>query len=301
MEAVKYDFESDYVTPMDCKLNKTAGKNESDIFEQLPQVQEHCLKIAKAIDDICVKNGIEYSITGGTVIGYHLYGGFIPWDDDVDLMMTRENYDRFLCVAEKELPQGMKLKNFKNGLCKRMLFSKVYDENTTIVEKTYYGGDVVDGIFVDITVMDRIPKNLFFRTRSMLVAKLAHLCQDIRFEKPQSLMELIQNWARSIMRPFSVIYFTHTENVLRKNKCHKEYDYAEVLQGFPIMYKRELFETFDRVMFDGVELSCVHNYMDYLETRYGRREFTRQYNREMPNHLLYVNCNMAYKDYLMNS
>ena len=66
------------------------------------------------IDRVCRKNDIKYSLTGGSVIGYHLYGGFIPWDDDIDLMMTRDNYERFLEVWQREPNQRYALHNFEN-------------------------------------------------------------------------------------------------------------------------------------------------------------------------------------------
>ncbi|MBQ4417898.1 MAG: LicD family protein, partial [Butyrivibrio sp.] len=54
------------------------------------EIRHRCLAIAKDIDRVCTKYGIRYSLCGGSVIGAHLYRGFIPWDDDIDLMMTRE-------------------------------------------------------------------------------------------------------------------------------------------------------------------------------------------------------------------
>ena len=64
----------------------------------LLQVQKCCLGIVDDIDRVCRKNGISYSLCGGSVIGAMVYGGYIPWDDDIDLMMTRENYDRFVRI-----------------------------------------------------------------------------------------------------------------------------------------------------------------------------------------------------------
>ena len=64
--------------------------------ELLKRVQKDCLEIMIDIDKVCRENNIDYSLCGGSVIGAMLYNGFIPWDDDIDIMMTRKNYEKFL-------------------------------------------------------------------------------------------------------------------------------------------------------------------------------------------------------------
>ena len=61
------------------------------------------LSILKYIDRICRKNGIEYSICGGTMLGAIRHGGFIPWDDDIDINFTEEEYFKFIHACEKDL------------------------------------------------------------------------------------------------------------------------------------------------------------------------------------------------------
>ena len=68
---------------------------------EIKKIQQCCLEIVKDIDRVCRKHGIRYSLCGGSVIGAHLYQGFIRWDDDIALMMTRVIYDRFLSVYPK--------------------------------------------------------------------------------------------------------------------------------------------------------------------------------------------------------
>ena len=81
--------------------------------EETRRIQEKCLEILEIVDQICRKHGIYYSLCGGSVVGAHLYGGCLPWDDDIDLMMTRENYNRFLSIAPQELPEGFSIHNYQ--------------------------------------------------------------------------------------------------------------------------------------------------------------------------------------------
>ena len=60
------------------------------------QIQLKCLEILDVVDRICKDNHIQYSLCGGSVVGAHLYKACLPWDDDIDLMMTRDNYSRLL-------------------------------------------------------------------------------------------------------------------------------------------------------------------------------------------------------------
>ena len=68
--------------------------------EELKMIQ---LKILDSIDDFCKKNGIQYFLFSGTLIGAVRHKGYIPWDDDVDFGMTREDYEKFISIFDQEL------------------------------------------------------------------------------------------------------------------------------------------------------------------------------------------------------
>lgn len=73
------------------------------------------LKILEKIDDICKKYNIQYHAEWGTLLGTIRHGGFIPWDDDMDISMKRPDYNRFLKIAEKELPEGYHILSYRNN------------------------------------------------------------------------------------------------------------------------------------------------------------------------------------------
>ena len=75
----------------------------------LGRIHEISLGILKTLDEACRKNGIDYTIAYGTMLGAVRHGGFIPWDDDIDLLMTKENYDKFLLVCDDILPDYLKV------------------------------------------------------------------------------------------------------------------------------------------------------------------------------------------------
>ncbi len=114
------------------------------------------LDIMQAVHDACEKLGIEYFICFGTLIGAIRHKGFIPWDDDIDIMMTYENYDRFIKEAPAVLPPNLKLAHWsceKN--CPRLIL-KVKDVNTTFLHEELVDVDINHGVAIDIFPLLRV-------------------------------------------------------------------------------------------------------------------------------------------------
>ncbi len=272
-----------------------------EVLRNLKKVQSHCVTILESIDKLCRENDIKYSLTGGSVIGAHLYQGIIPWDDDIDIMMTRDNYDKFLKLAEKALPPRYIIKNCENGRDKTILFSKVSDENTTIVELKSENKKVVSGIFVDITVMDKVPKKGIERKICFGLAKLLQCCRERNFEKVKSIINLKRNVVIFILKPFARIVYRAAIKFIKGIRC-EEYDYAEILAGFTIPFEKTLFDCYTDVEFEGKKFMIVEDYMSYLETRYGKREFYKEQKKgDFPHHLIYVDCEHPYSKYTVDT
>lgn len=110
------------------------------------------LDILSYIDDFCKKNNIEYFINYGTLIGAVRHKGFIPWDDDIDISMTRENYDKFIEYYKNDKSKYKLLaletnKHYFNN------FAKIVD-STTRIDNTRIYKSYPSGIFIDIFPMD---------------------------------------------------------------------------------------------------------------------------------------------------
>ena len=73
----------------------------------LRQAQLVMLRILRVFDAICTKHSLTYWLDAGTLLGAARHGGFIPWDDDIDVMMPLSDYEKFCTLAEKELPFDM--------------------------------------------------------------------------------------------------------------------------------------------------------------------------------------------------
>lgn len=116
------------------------------------------LEILKKIDQVCRKHQIPYSLYAGTLLGAVRHGGFIPWDDDLDLCMARADYERFLSVWEREPHEGYLLQNKENAPGFTQSFTKIRKDHTTFLQSEAEAGQYHTGIFVDIFPIDRMPR-----------------------------------------------------------------------------------------------------------------------------------------------
>ena len=128
--------------------------------EKLKQLQAVMLEMLKLVDKICRDNDIKYSLCSGTLLGAVRHKGFIPWDDDLDIRMTRDNYDKFLDVWEKLRPEGYELQNKENTPNFPQSFSKIRKNNTTFIQHEWEKGMYNTGIFIDVFPLDRIPEKI---------------------------------------------------------------------------------------------------------------------------------------------
>ena len=117
------------------------------------------LDIMAEIIRVCEVCGIPYFIQGGTAIGALFNKGIVPWDDDIDIGMTRADYERFLQLAPQHLRPQYFLEWFGTERNTPFYFAKVKKNGTLFVEEMFRNMDIHHGIFVDIFPYDRIPDN----------------------------------------------------------------------------------------------------------------------------------------------
>lgn len=138
---------------------------------QLKHLQKVILSIAKDIDKICVKNEIEYYLLGGSAIGAIRHKGFIPWDDDFDIIMDAINYEKFVTVCRTQLDKNKYY--FQEGIKDWPLpFSKVKLKGTHLREFEGIGNGETDGIYMDIFKMDNVSDN-------PLIARWQYFCGKV--------------------------------------------------------------------------------------------------------------------------
>ena len=118
---------------------------------ELRKAQLRMLEILVEVDKICRKHSIPYWIDYGTLLGAVRHGGFIPWDDDLDIGMMNEDYKRFLSIAPQELPNRFVVQNLSSEKYYPLTFSKIVDKNSKVYSNDYFHQNSKwTGIWVDI-------------------------------------------------------------------------------------------------------------------------------------------------------
>lgn len=121
----------------------------------MTELQKIELEILKVFLDICEKENLKYYLVCGSALGAVKYHGFIPWDDDIDVALPRHDYEKFLLVANKYLPNWCFLQNYRTDKQFPLLGTKLRDSRTTYVECMCGGLNINHGVFIDVFPLDK--------------------------------------------------------------------------------------------------------------------------------------------------
>lgn len=146
----------------------------------LTKVHETQLKILKEVDRICRKYKLKYALDSGTLLGAVRHQGFIPWDDDADVVFTRKNYDAFIKVVKMELPDTMEIVmpcDFQGGKVFYDFTARIMYKNSKMHEDTeqmkYYEGKL-NHLWVDLFTVDVLPQGKFQSQFTLFLHKVIY-------------------------------------------------------------------------------------------------------------------------------
>lgn len=124
------------------------------------EIQQIELELLKIFVAFCEKHNLKYFLVGGTALGAVRHGGFIPWDDDIDVGMPREDYDRFLELADEDLTNDSTfLQTYKSDPNFIYNFAKLRKNGTTYVEYLFRYTNIHHGVWIDIFPIDGLSKD----------------------------------------------------------------------------------------------------------------------------------------------
>ncbi|WP_294373421.1 phosphorylcholine transferase LicD [uncultured Clostridium sp.] len=172
-------------------VNEKFQYNESDYEDlNLRDAQLLMVDILKEVHKICERHGLKYFLDGGTLIGAVRHKGFIPWDDDVDIGMPRKDYEKFIDIAKKELPDYLFLQTFETDEYYDIyqVPCKVRYNGTLLIEKNIAENNKMhNGLFIDVFPYDSLPKKRWvYKLQRTLSYNVLKSFIRIR-EKPEKL------------------------------------------------------------------------------------------------------------------
>lgn len=259
------------------------NKGETFIFDntyhgKLEIVHNILLAYILEIDRICKKHNIKYFLAGGTLLGAIRHKGFIPWDDDADVMMLREDYDKFLEVAQSELPPNMFVQNPKTEKLNHHVFTKIRMDNTLFATKhTGKFMNMHNGIFIDILSQDNTSNNKIIQKlhiyatlifRSMVFNKWAR--KPMKTGRKHPILCKVANFIKDIC-PYKFLEFIQDNTIsLFKNNNNCKYLYDGMGRNLRRgVFPKKWLEEVIYVDFEGYKLPVPKYYDEYLTYLYG--------------------------------
>ena len=256
------------------------------------------IEILEYFDKICRKNNIKYSLIGGSLIGAIRHKGIIPRDDDIDVIMTRENYKKVIDLLEKNKDQKYRLLTYDTCHNYHFPFAKLININTFVIEPQSLTKLNEYGVFIDIFLYTNLPNNEKQRIRFVKKIKLLNSLlsrKKLDFKKEsvkQNTLRFLKNVTSYIIGYKTILKFLNHEYVKAES-----YNSDYVVSNWPIYrieqeiqlkksinnYINTKFENHNIMIFEDYDLilrTTFDNYMKVpsLENQisHGLKAFWRQ-------------------------
>ena len=231
------------------------------------------LDILQQVHDFCMKNDIKYSLAYGTLLGAVRHKGFIPWDDDIDILMLRPDYERFVKLFNKLSDSTYSVTSYETDAQFRYAFAKIVN-NSTI--KDELGFDKY-GIGIDLFPIDKVPNNPNLAYKLFKLHKLywnLFMLKAMKWDNNRSLSKnlfLIASKVILFFIPYSVIHKMAYKSVAKYSDLKDDYMLGCLSSpyGMKDMMPKEIFDSPILLPFEQNQYCCLKEYDRYLSSLYG--------------------------------
>lgn len=243
-------------------------------------LQNCILDIFKEFASICERHKIDYFAIGGTCIGAVRHGGFIPWDDDLDVAVPIEQYDKCLNAMKSELPDYLKVFTGLEHETYRYVFAKIIDTRTTFIEDAELGHPKdYKGVYIDIMPMSGIPRGekekiQFYKSQQYNLRMNEKIRVDHEVDSFKGRMGVVM--ASCIKKVFGYnYYFNKWFAIMRKNPMFLSPNTGYTWSLFhrndaeKFIYAASWFKETTLLPFEDTCIRCPKGYHSYLTKQFG--------------------------------
>ena len=221
----------------------------------------------KTFIGICEKNSLKYYLVFGSCLGAVRHKGLIPWDDDIDVAMPREDYEKFMEIGQEYLPDYYFLQNYKSDPEYLACFAKIRDSRTTFIEQAVKNRIINHGVYIDIFPLDYFPKKGVKRYKFLFFLYKARLSAD--FQTTASAKMRLFQFISKLLLP-SMPKARERLNNLTANTPKSDLIFNAYGAYFDkSIMPAEWYGNGKKVPFEDVEVLIPEDYDKYLTRLYG--------------------------------
>lgn len=239
--------------------------------EELRQLQLIEIEMLVEFDRICRKYDIKYSLDGGTLLGAVRHKGFIPWDDDIDVTMTRHEYAKFYKACKKDLDkERFFLQEYRTDSQYRWGWAKIRRKGTDYIRVNQEHMKYKRGVFLDIIVVDNVPDNVVLREihRGICFIIRKILYSEVGMYMGNNLLRKMMYKALHVI-PKEIVF--RVRNVVgaacNRHKTKLKRDMSNPYRtkyGVPA----ECYDAYTEIEFEGMKFMAFADYDKYLKVKY---------------------------------
>lgn len=276
-------------------------------MHRIREIQDTQLSMLEKFSELCKENDLRFFLFYGSLLGAVRHKKMIPWDDDIDIVMLRKDYNQLLLLSEEILPYPYVLQTSSNDAeCFYGGYSKLRNSDTTAIEMVNWEHECNHGIWIDIFPLDYMEEdnelrdnqlNLIKNMQRLLYAKTySKDCSSFRDISPDQWM-IYGDLASCIERDWLI---SQLDNAL--TEC-KQSSYVSVLarycgNEYPICFPYQYFEKQIETEFSGIKLPIPMEWKSCLLSIYGERYLQLPNAEEqIPKHRAFFDCHTKYKEY----
>lgn len=255
----------------------------------LDELKKIELSIMKKVHQFCEENGIWYVLSYGTLIGAIRHSGFIPWDDDIDIFMMRDGYEKFEAMFPTwGKAHGLFLAgpNSEDHYFPRDLL-KVCDVRTSLIEKVYKRTEPI-GVFVDVWVLDEVPE-MNWKTKNWIlssnICKEINLLADTSYEYAKENMKLSKCLAVKLLSHFKTQNIIHRQQSLSQKYRRKGGEKLICVQGNCKIFNKKDFSGRFLHQFEDTQFYVPVGYDNILRVDYGDYMQLPPLDQQKPHHI----------------
>lgn len=243
---------------------------------ELKKLQDTEFEILKKLDAFCRKKGIAYSLYAGTLLGAVRHNGFIPWDDDIDIAMTREEYSKFCDAIIKEPIEGLFLENYETDMTCGTCHAKIRKANTLLLQNGENEKRGHHEIWVDIFPLDKVSRNKKTANQTLRIGRQNVLLTraNSRNENDSLGVSAIKTASRIIpdrLRWHKLINnakkLRELDELIKEDYCWTSMSTIENLLS--LRFPDYITNAYTELQFEGTSFYVFHDYDMMLKTLFG--------------------------------